>query len=152
MKAAAERVQQALQVNGLTCRVVELPGSTRTAADAAAAIGCEVAQIAKSIVFRGAQSNRAIIVIASGSNRVDEHRVSQAAGEPLARADGAWVKETVGYAIGGVPPIGHVGEPRVFFDPDLLKYDTVWGAAGTPNAVFEVAPADLLRATRGEIV
>jgi prolyl-tRNA editing enzyme YbaK/EbsC (Cys-tRNA(Pro) deacylase) len=152
MKAAAERVQRALDANGLTCRVVELPASTRTAAEAAAAIGCAVAQIAKSIVFRGAHSNRAIIVIASGSNRVDERAVADKAGEPLARADGAWVKDTVGYAIGGVPPVGHLGEPRVFFDPDLLNYDTVWGAAGTPNAVFEVAPRDLLRATGGEIV
>jgi prolyl-tRNA editing enzyme YbaK/EbsC (Cys-tRNA(Pro) deacylase) len=152
MKAAAERVQHALEQNGLSCRVVELPASTRTAADAAAAIGCEVAQIAKSIVFRGAESNRAIIVIASGSNRVDESRVARAAGEALARADGTWIKENVGYAIGGVPPVGHLGQPRVFFDADLLQYDVVWGAAGTPNAVFEVAPGELLRATRGEIV
>ena len=152
MKAAAARVQHALDANGLTCRVVELPASTRTAVEAASAIGCEVAQIAKSIVFRGATSGRAIIVIASGSNRVDEASVARAAGEPLARADAEWVKQTVGYAIGGVPPIGHDGDPRVFFDPDLLKYETVWGAAGTPNAVFEIAPADLQRATKGQLL
>ena len=152
MKAAAERVQRALDANGLTCRVVELPASTRTAVEAAAAIGCEVAQIAKSIVFRGVTSGRPVIVITSGSNRVDETAVATAAGESIARADANWVKETVGYVIGGIPPLGHLGAPKVLFDPDLLRFATVWAAAGTPNAVFEVAPADLLRAAGGELL
>jgi prolyl-tRNA editing enzyme YbaK/EbsC (Cys-tRNA(Pro) deacylase) len=152
MKATAERVQIALDQHGLSCRVVELPASTRTAAEAAAAIGCTVSQIAKSIVFRGAQSGRAIVVIAPGSNRVDENAVAHAAGEPLARADADWVKQNVGYAIGGVPPLGHLGDPLVFFDSDLFQHATVWGAAGTPNAVFEVAPRDLQHVTRGRVL
>ena len=152
MKQAAQRVQRALEANGLNCRVVELPASTRTSVEAATAIGCEVAQIAKSIVFRGVTSGRAVIVIASGSNHVNEAVVADAAGEPIARADASWVKERVGYVIGGVPPVGHLGDPRVFFDPDLLHFETVWSAAGTPHAVFEVAPADLLKASRGEVL
>jgi prolyl-tRNA editing enzyme YbaK/EbsC (Cys-tRNA(Pro) deacylase) len=152
MNATAERVQRVLDANGLTCRVVELPRSTRTAVEAASAVGCEVAQIAKSIVFRGITSGRAVIVIASGSHRVDEGVVAKAAAEAITRADADWVKETIGYVIGGVPPVGHLGEPRVFFDRDLLQFETVWAAAGTPNAVFEVAPADLLRASRGEVL
>jgi prolyl-tRNA editing enzyme YbaK/EbsC (Cys-tRNA(Pro) deacylase) len=152
MKTAAARVQRALETNGLACRVVELPESTRTAAIAAAAIGCEVAQIAKSIVFRGLTSGRAVIVVAPGSVRVDEQSVAKAAGEAISRAEADWVKDTVGYAIGGVPPLGHLGEPCVLFDRGLLAFDVVWAAAGTPNAVFSVAPADLLRACGGRLL
>lgn len=152
MKAAAERVQRALETHGLPCQVVELPASTRTAAEAAAAIGCAAAQIAKAIAFRGLTSGRAVIVIASGSMRVDQQSVATAAGESISRADANWVKDTVGYAIGGVPQLGHHGEPCVLFDRGLLALETVWGAAGTPNAVFSVAPRDLLRACGGQLL
>ena len=146
-------MQRALEASGLgSCRVVELPASTRTAAEAAAAIGCEVAQIAKSIVFRGAASGEPVLVVASGTNRVDEAAVGREAGEGLGRADGAWVKATVGYAIGGIPPLGHPSPVRTFFDPDLLRFPVVWAAAGTPNAVFEVAPEALLRACGAKLL
>src|SRR6266550_2598859 len=132
-----ELVQSALDAAGIEARVVELAASTRTAAEAAAAIGCSVAQIAKSLVFRG-RSGEAILVIASGTNRVDEKKLAALAGEPIAKADADFVRERTGYAIGGVPPAGHASPLRTFIDRDLLLFDLIWAAAGTPHAVFEL--------------
>jgi prolyl-tRNA editing enzyme YbaK/EbsC (Cys-tRNA(Pro) deacylase) len=149
---ATERVQSALDAAGIEARVVELAASTRTAAEAASAIGCGVAQIAKSLVFRGAESGEAILVIASGTNRVNEKTIATLAGEPIAKADADFVRERTGYAIGGVPPVGHTSPLRTFIDRDLLQFDRIWAAAGTPHAVFELTPSQLTNLVTGAIV
>jgi prolyl-tRNA editing enzyme YbaK/EbsC (Cys-tRNA(Pro) deacylase) len=148
--SSAQRVQQALNALGLDLRVVELPASTRSAIEAAQAIGCQVGQIAKSLVFRGQSSDRPILIVASGANRVNERRVAEAVGEPLGKADADYVRQRTGYAIGGVPPIGHTEPLLTLVDEDLLVYDEIWAAAGTPHAVFRLTPADLLRMTKGQ--
>jgi len=141
---AAARVQAALDSAGIETRVVELPQSTRTAAEAAQACGCEVAQIAKSLVFTGADGE-AVLVITSGINRVDEKRLG------LQRAGADFVRQKTGYAIGGVPPIGLATPLRTLIDEELLRFERIWAAAGTPNAVFEMRAADLPRITGGEL-
>lgn len=151
LKKSAQAVQEALAASGLALHVVELPDSTRTAREAAAAIGCTVAQIAKSIVFRAA-SGRAVLVIACGTNRIDEAAIAARLGEPLEKATPDFVRQSTGYAIGGVPPCGHVQPLHVFIDQDLLELDVVWAAAGTPNAVFALEPAHLLRLTNGTVL
>jgi prolyl-tRNA editing enzyme YbaK/EbsC (Cys-tRNA(Pro) deacylase) len=152
MKMAAHpsalRVQQILG-NGF--QVLEFEASTRTAAEAAAAVGCDVAQIAKSIVFRGGESGRAVLVITSGRNRVDEQKIALLLGERVRRADADFVRAQTGYAIGGVPPIGHDSPPVIFIDADLKTFDRIWAAAGTPNAVFELTFGDLLTLTGGTV-
>lgn len=149
LKASAGRVQAALAERGLDFEVREFPESTRSAAEAAAAIGCSVGQIAKSLVFRGTTSDRPVLVVASGSNRVDERKVAAAIGEPIGRADAAFVRVRTGFAIGGVPPLGHLEPPLVVLDRDLLAHDEVWAAAGTPNAVFRLPPAALPQVAGG---
>ena len=143
-------MQAALVAQGLALQVVELPASTRTAAEAAAAIGCEVAQIAKSLVFRGVNSGEPILVIAGGANRVDEAKVATAVGEPVERADADYVRARTGYAIGGVPPFAHLTPIRTLVDADLVGLAEIWAAAGTPHAVFRLTPADLLALTGGD--
>jgi prolyl-tRNA editing enzyme YbaK/EbsC (Cys-tRNA(Pro) deacylase) len=145
---SALKVQAAL---GDRHQVLEFEATTRTAADAAAAIGCTVAQIAKSLVFRGAGSNRPVLVVASGVNRVDEAKVAAAVGEPIARADADFVREATGFAIGGVPPVGHKETPNVLIDESLMAFGEIWAAAGTPNAVFRLTPADLVALTGGRV-
>jgi prolyl-tRNA editing enzyme YbaK/EbsC (Cys-tRNA(Pro) deacylase) len=152
LRASARKVQQALQAMGLTLQVVELPASTRTSAEAAAAIGCAVGQIAKSLVFRGADSSKPILVIASGGNRVDENRLAQVVGEPIAKADADYVRAHTGFVIGGVPPVGHTNPLETCLDQDLWQYTEIWAAAGTPHAVFRLLPDDLLRMTSGEVI
>ncbi len=151
LSGSAQRVQAALDAHGLTAEVREFPASTRTSAAAAAAIGCTVGQIAKSLVFRARTSDRAVMVIASGANRVDEKAVAARLGEPIGRADADFVRARTGYAIGGVPPVGHPEPLPTFIDRDLLGYDEIWAAAGTPNAVFRLRPADLVTLTGGEV-
>lgn len=140
-----ERVAAALAELQIEAQIVEFPQGTRTAADAAAAIGCHVAQIAKSVVFRAARSDRAVVVIASGANRVDEAKVAAAVGEPLAKADAAFVRAATGFAIGGVAPLGHLTPVVLLADADLWDLDPIWAAAGTPSAVFRLTAADLHR-------
>jgi prolyl-tRNA editing enzyme YbaK/EbsC (Cys-tRNA(Pro) deacylase) len=142
-------VQEFLFARGLSFQVHELPGSTRTSQEAADSIGCTVGQIAKSLVFKEKKSDRPVLVIASGANRVDLKRVRRETGLVLGRADGKYVKERVGFAIGGVPPAGHKEPLETILDPDLLNYDTIWAAAGTPCAVFELQAADLEPLTGG---
>ena len=151
LSPAAGRVAALLQAAGAAGPVVQLAQSTRTAADAAAAIGCTVAQIAKSIVFRAA-SDRAVLVITSGANRVDEARVAAALGEPLGKADATFVRTKTGYAIGGVCPIGHAEPPHVFIDASLERLDPIWAAAGHPHAVFRTSFAELVRLTGGTVL
>lgn len=146
--ASALKVQAVL---GEGFDVLEFETSTRTAADAAAAIGCAVGQIAKSLIFRALESGRPVLAIASGSVRVDESQLSQLLGEDIGRADAAFVREQTGFAIGGVPPIGHDNQPVIFIDDTLLGFETIWAAGGTPNAVFRLRPDDLLRLTGGTV-
>lgn len=146
----ARRVQECLAALGFSFEVKELPGSTRTAAEAAASIGCSVAQIAKSLIFRDEKSDQPVLVVASGENRVDLAKIGKATGLVLVKADGRYVKENVGYAIGGIPPVGHDRPLRTLLDPDLQQYQVIWAAAGTPFAVFALAPFDLPAMTGGE--
>lgn len=145
---SALKVQAAL---GERFEVVEFEATTRTAADAASAIGCKVAQIAKSLVFRGAGSNRPVLVVASGVNRVDEEKVADAVGEGIARADADFVREATGFAIGGVPPVGHKTLPITLIDESLMAFADIWAAAGTPSAVFRLTPSDLVALTGGRV-
>ncbi|NNJ12858.1 YbaK/EbsC family protein [Chloroflexales bacterium ZM16-3] len=151
LSGSAQRVQDALTQLGIVGTVVRLPASTRTAPEAAAAVGCQVGQIAKSLVFRATSSDTPILVIASGSNRVNEARLAELVGEPIGKADAAFVRAHTGYAIGGVAPVGHPRPLRTFIDADLLAYAEIWAAAGTPDSVFALAPADLSRLTGGEV-
>ena len=152
LRKSAQRVQAALDASGLDLRVSELPASTRTAAEAAEAVGCEVEQIAKSIVFRGEESSDAVLVIASGGNRIDERRVEERFGEPVRMATPDFVREATGFVIGGVPPCGHLRPLRIFVDEELLGHDEIWAAAGTPHALFRLTPAELLKLTGGTVV
>src|SRR6202171_1943844 len=122
--------------------VKEFPEGTRAAADAARAVGCELGQIVKSLVF--VVGGRPVVALVSGANRLDERRLSTVAGEPVLKADAETARNATGYAIGGVPPFGHSTEVQVFMDRDLLGYTVVWAAAGRPDSVFEIAP-DRLR-------
>ncbi len=149
---SAQRVQAALAAAGFDNAVVEMPASTATAADAAAACGCTVAQIAKSLIFRGAESDCAYLIIASGTNRVNERAVGQLLGEPLARADADFVRAATGFAIGGVPPLGHPAKLTTLVDRDLMAHDVIWAAAGTPRAVFQLTPDVLARLAGGRVV
>jgi prolyl-tRNA editing enzyme YbaK/EbsC (Cys-tRNA(Pro) deacylase) len=145
---SAQRVQDELSRRGSAAVVRQLDRTTRSAAEAAAAVGCDVGQIAKSLVFRGAKSGAGILVITSGANRVDEPALEERLGESIGRADAEFVRQATGFAIGGVPPLGHARPLTTYFDEDLLGYATIWAAAGTPNALFEVDPYDLLRMSR----
>ena len=146
---SAARVQGAAERLGLAISVREMPASTRTAEEAAAACGCDVAQIVKSLVFAGRDSGRPYLLLVSGKNRVDEARVAAIVGEPLTRPKADAVRAWTGYAIGGIPPFGHDAELPTFVDEDLLAYEVVWAAAGTPFAVFSVAPHALTHAVGG---
>jgi len=152
LSSSAQRVQDALQAFGLTCRVVEMPQTTRTAEDAARAVGCTVGQIVKSLIFRGKQSGKPILVATSGANRVDEKKIAALIGESIGKADAEFVRENTGFAIGGVPPMGHVQHVTVLLDEDLIQYEEIWAAAGTPRAVFKLTPDDLQKITDGKVV
>jgi len=152
LSSSAKKVQEVLKVLGLELQVVELQETTRTSADAARAVGCEVGQIAKSLVFRGQRTQLPILVIASGSNRVNEKKVGELISEPLGKADADFVRQKTGFVIGGVPPVGHAEKLEVFIDEDLLRYSEIWAAAGTPNAVFRLTPSDLVRMTEGRVI
>lgn len=151
LSSSALKVQQALAARGFPLQVVELPASTRTAVEAAQAIGCHVGQIAKSLVFRGKESGKAYLIVASGKNRVDLQRAGRALGEALEKADAAFVRQQTGFSIGGVPPIGHTHPLLTLIDRDLLAYEEIWAAAGTPHAVFRLTPQVLVEMTAGEV-
>jgi len=140
----ALRTSQLLRDAGIDTRAVEFDQPTRTSAEAAAAIGCTVAEIAKSIVFRGKESGQAVVVVASGDNRVSETKVAEKVGEPLAWAAGDFVRSATGYAIGGVAPIGYSKPVKLLLDQDLRRFETVWAAGGTPFAVFPIRPDSVL--------
>lgn len=142
----ALRVQALL---GAEFEVLEFDKGTRTAQDAADAVGCDVAQIAKSIIFKTKVTQRPVMVVASGTNRVDEKKVADVIGERIVRADADFVRDATGYAIGGVPPVGHAVRPVIVLDRDLCQFEEIWAAAGTPNAVFKLTPDQLSQLTDG---
>ena len=139
MSKSLKRVRATLEAAGVTPEIIETP-LARTAADAAAAVGCEIDQIAKSIIFAGEDSGTALLFITAGGNRVDAAKASALAGEPLGKADAALIRAQTGFAIGGVAPLGHLTQPRAWFDPRLLEFDVIWAAAGTPHHVFGLGP------------
>lgn len=147
-----QKVQDVLKALGFANQVVELQMATRTSGDAAQAVGCAVEQIAKSIVFKGKHSEKPILVIASGPNRVNEKRIEELISEPLGKADADYVRKHTGFVIGGVPPIGHLEKLEIFVDEDLLQYEEIWAAAGSPNAVFKLTPSELIQMTGGRVV
>ncbi len=152
LKPSAQRVQDALIELGFANQVVELPDSTRTAAEAAQAVGCTVGQIAKSLLFVGKQSGRGILVIASGASRVDEKALQALVGEKVSKADADAVRSLTGYVIGGVPPLAHAQPLATYIDAGLLHYETIWAAAGHPKAVFALTGAELVSMTGGAVV
>ena len=152
LNPSVRRVQDALAAFGGDHRVIELAAAARTAADAARALGCRVDQIVKSLVFRGRHTGRAILVTASGANRVDERRIAGLVAEPVEKADADFVRARTGFAIGGVAPVGHAEPLTTLIDEDLFAWEEIWAAAGHPNTVFRLAPADLVRMTGGRVV
>jgi prolyl-tRNA editing enzyme YbaK/EbsC (Cys-tRNA(Pro) deacylase) len=152
MSSSAQKVQDALKVHGVACRVIEMKQTTRSAQEAADAVGCQVGQIAKSLIFTGKKSNQPVLVIASGPNRVNEETIRRYLSEPLSMAKAEFVREHTGFAIGGVPPIGHLSPLKTFIDEDLFQFEEIWAAAGTPQAVFKLTPDELKKITSGEVI
>ena len=150
LSTSAQRVQDALDAAGVTTRIVEYEVPARTSAEAAAVLGCTVGQIAKSLVFKSA-SGTPVLVSASGAHRVDEAKVASRAGEAIGNADPDFVRAATGYAIGGIPPLAHATRARTFIDRNLLAYETVYAAGGTPHAMFPITPAELVRVAQGTV-
>lgn len=151
LSASARKVQDAIEALGFRNQVIELPVPVRTAADAARAVSCDVAQIVKSLIFRGVTSGRPVLVLTSGANRVDESKVAQLIGESIGRADPDFVRTSTGYAIGGIPPVGHATAPITLADEHLLTLGELWAAAGHPNSLFRVTPDELIRMTGARV-
>ena len=152
LSSSAQKIQDLLNSLGYRYTVVEHVESTRTAQEAADRAGCQLGQIVKSLIFRGKTSDKPILVLTSGANRVDEKRISEYAGESIGRADAEFVRTVTGFAIGGVPPIGHNEKMETYLDEDFQQYSLVWAAAGTPNAIFELKTEDLQKMTGGKVV
>jgi prolyl-tRNA editing enzyme YbaK/EbsC (Cys-tRNA(Pro) deacylase) len=152
LSLSAQKIQDLLLARGFDYTVIEHAESTRTAQEAADRAGCALGQIVKSLIFRGKMSGKPILVLTSGANRVDEKRIAEYAGEPIARADADFVRTVTGFAIGGVPPIGHAQAMETYLDEDFLQFQTIWAAAGTPNAIFELVTSDLQKMTGGKTV
>jgi len=152
LSASAQKVQDALIALGYSFSVIESELHTRTAQQAADAVGCTLGQITKSLIFKGQITGKPILVLASGSNRVDEALISAYTMEPIGRADPSFVRDVTGFAIGGVPPIAHTRQIETYLDEDLMQYKSIWAAAGTPNSVFELPPTALKVMTGGQVV
>ncbi len=148
----AQSIQDALSEKGLEMKVIEFPASTRTAQEAAAVIGCEVAQIVKSLIFRTKDTKRPVLVLTSGVNRVNEKVIAGYIGQEIVKAEADFTKEVTGFAIGGIPPVGHKQKIETFIDEELFKFKELWAAAGTPHAVFKLHSADLKDLTNGKTV
>lgn len=151
LSPSAQKIQDLINSLGYAYTVIEHAESTRTAQEAADRAECELGQIVKSLIFRGKESGKPILVLTSGSNRVDEKRISGYAGESISRADADFVRAVTGFAIGGVPPIGHLQKMETYIDEDFLYFPVIWAAAGTPNAIFELITGDLQKMTDGKI-
>jgi len=152
LSPSAQKIQDQIKSLGYDYTVIEHAESTRTAQEAADRAGCELGQIVKSLIFKGKESGKPILVLTSGANRVDEKRISGYAGEAIGRADADFVRTVTGFAIGGVPPFGHLQKMETYIDEDFLPYPTIWAAAGTPNAIFELETDDLQKMTNGTVV
>jgi len=152
LSPSAQKIQDLLASLGYNYTVIEHIETTRTAQEAAKRAGCDLGQIVKSLIFKGKESGKPILVLTSGANRVDEKRISEYAGENISRADADFVRAVTGFAIGGVPPVGHIQKMETYLDEDFLGYQTIWAAAGTPNAIFELKTSDLQKITSGKIV
>lgn len=152
LSKSAEKVQIVLNKFGFELNVIELSNSTRTAQEAADTIGCDVSQIAKSLIFKGKTSQKPILIVASGTNRVNEKAIKEYLGEKLEKADADFVLAHTGFAIGGIPPIGHKTSITTLIDEDLIQYEEIWAAAGTPHAVFKLTPKILTEITNGDII
>ena len=152
LRNSAKRVQDILHQYIPDAKVIEFKELTRTSQEAANAIGCEVGQIAKTLIFEGKKSGKPVCIIASGINRVDEKKIASLIGESIERPDADYVLKCTGFVIGGIPPIGFKLDTVPFIDEDLMKYQEIWAAAGTPHAVFQLKPDDLLRITQGQVV
>ncbi|MEL6807955.1 MAG: YbaK/EbsC family protein [Pseudomonadota bacterium] len=150
MSKSLKRVRAALEAAGIDTEIRETP-LARTAADAAKAIGCEIDQIAKSIIFRGENSHRAVLFITAGGNQVDPAQAAQLAQEPLGKADAALIRAQTGFAIGGVSPVGHLSAITAFLDPRLTEFPVIWAAAGTPHHVFRACPHDLVKISGAQV-
>lgn len=151
MSKSLARVKAALDAAGEAAEVLEMTDSTRTAEDAARAAGCDVDQIAKSIIFRGEETGHVVLFLTAGGNRVDPLKAAVVAGQPLGKADAALIREETGFAIGGVAPVGHVKPVTAFYDPRLSDFALVWAAAGTPRHIFAIAPDRLLAITGAQV-
>ncbi len=152
LSPSAQKIQEQLKALGYDYTVIEHVESTRTAQEAADRAGCELGQIVKSLIFKGRDSGKPILVLTSGANRVDEKRISEYMGEHISRADADFVRAVTGFAIGGVPPVGHIQKMETYIDEDFLQYPTIWAAAGTPNAIFVLRTEDLQKMTNGNMV
>ncbi len=152
LSPSAQKIQNLLNSLGYSYQVIEHAESTRTAQEAADRANCELGQIVKSLIFMGKESKKPILVLTSGANRVDEKLISGYANESIGRADANFVRDVTGFAIGGVPPIGHAKKMETYLDEDFLNYQTIWAAAGTPNAIFELKTDDLQKMTNGKVV
>jgi Cys-tRNA(Pro) deacylase len=151
LSPTAQKFQDALRARGFDLTVIEHAETTRTAQEAAERVGVTLGQIVKSLIFKGKKTGKPILVLTSGANRVDEKRIEAYAEEKIERADANFVREVTGYAIGGVPPIAHIRHMETYLDEDLLQYEVIWAAAGTPNAVFELTPHDLQQMTGSKV-
>lgn len=153
LSKSAQNVQNALLAADIPANVTELPSSTRTANDAEKALNCEVAQIVKSLLFQSEFTSRPILILASGVNRVNESAIERLIGEKVVKANADFTREITGFAIGGIPPVGHKNKiDIIFIDEDLFGFNSLWAAAGTPNAVFSLSPSDLVKLTSGKII
>ncbi len=150
--SSVQKVQQTLKTLGFSGEVVVFPDSTRTASEAAQAVGCQVGQIVKSLIFKGGETHKPILVVTSGANRVNERRLAKLAGERIEKADADFVRQHTGFAVGGVPPVGHPERLETYIDEDLLQYEEIWAAAGNPHAVFQLTSANLESMTGGRVV
>jgi prolyl-tRNA editing enzyme YbaK/EbsC (Cys-tRNA(Pro) deacylase) len=151
LSPSSQKVQDLLLSLGYDCQVQESTTTTRTASDAAELVGCHVGQIVKSLIFKGSTTSKPILVLTSGANRVNEQLISTYAAEPILRADPEFVRATTGYAIGGVPPIGHLQPMETYLDEDLMQYPSIWAAAGTPNSLYKLTPGELQKMTAGKV-
>ena len=151
LSGSAQRVQEALKALGFELHVLELQQNTRTAPEAAQAVGCQLGQIVKSLVFKGVRTGNPILAIVSGANRADEAKLAALLGEPVAKADANYVRQRTGFVIGGVAPVGHTEPLRILIDQDLMQHGQIWAAAGTPHALFCLTPADLVSMTGGQV-
>jgi len=152
LSPSAQKIQDLLNTLGYQYTVIEHAESTRTAQEAADRAGCELGQIVKSLIFKGNDSGKPILVLTSGANRVDEKRIEEYAAERISRPNADFVRTVTGFAIGGVPPLGHTQKMETYIDEDFLAYPTIWAAAGTPNAIFELKTEDLQKMTDGKVV